>query len=145
VAIFGKDGALREDSRGGAGGEAMLSIIASGMTIIGDIESAGIIKIDGRVDGSVTGARQVLLGRGGSINGNVVADEVVIGGSVRGALTVRERLELQGTAAVVGDIETRSIVVIEGARIDGVVRMTDLVSNQHSSVPAELLRVAATS
>lgn len=144
MAIFGKDGALREDSRAGAGGEAMLSIIASGMTIIGDIESAGTIKIDGRVDGSVTGARQVLLGRGGSINGNVVADEVVVGGSVRGALTVRERLELQGTAVVVGDIETRSIVVIEGARIDGAVRMTDLVSSQRPTVPAEPLRIAAT-
>jgi cytoskeletal protein CcmA (bactofilin family) len=143
VAIFGKDGAVREESRGAAGGEAMLSIIASGMTIIGDIESAGIIKIDGRVDGSVTGARQVLLGRGGSINGNIVADEVVIGGSVRGALTVRERLELQGTAAVVGDIETRSIVVIEGARIDGTVRMADVVASPRSPAQAEPLRIAA--
>ena len=144
MAIFGKDGVPRDDSRGAAGGEAMLSIIASGMTIIGDIESAGIIKIDGRVDGSVTGARQVLLGRGGSINGNVVADEVVIGGSVRGSLTVRERLELQGTAAVTGDIETRSIVVIEGARIDGAVRMTDLVAGPHAFSQAEPLRIAAT-
>jgi cytoskeletal protein CcmA (bactofilin family) len=143
VAIFGKDGAMREESRGGTSGEAMLSIIASGMTITGDIESAGIIKIDGRVDGSVTGARQVLLGRGGSINGNIVADEVVIGGSVRGTLTVRERLELQGTAAVVGDIETRSIVVIEGARIDGAVRMTDLVASQRSASQTEPLRIAA--
>jgi cytoskeletal protein CcmA (bactofilin family) len=144
VAIFGKDGALREESRVGAGGEAMLSIIASGMTIIGDIESAGTIKIDGRVDGSVTGARQVLLGRGGSITGNVVADEVVIGGSVRGALTVRERLELQGTATVTGDIETRSIIVIEGARIDGAVRMTDLIASQRPSSQTEPLRIVAT-
>jgi cytoskeletal protein CcmA (bactofilin family) len=143
VAIFGKDGAPRDDTRGLAGGEAMLSIIASGMTIIGDIESAGVIKIDGRVDGSVTGARQVLLGRGGSINGNVVADEVVVGGSVRGALTVRERLELQGTAAVIGDIETRSIVVVEGARIDGTVRMTDLVASPRTTDQAEPLRIAA--
>jgi len=143
VAIFGKDGSVRDDSRGAVGSEAMLSIIASGMTIIGDIESAGTIKIDGRVDGSVTGARQVLLGRGGVINGNVFADEVVIGGSVRGTLVVRERLELQGTAAVVGDIETRSIVVTEGARIDGAVRMTDLVAGQGSSTQMEPLRIAA--
>ena len=143
MAIFGKDGAVRDESRGAVGSEAMLSIIASGMTIIGDIESAGTIKIDGRVDGSVTGARQVLLGRGGVINGNVFADEVVIGGSVRGTLVVRERLELQGTAAVIGDIETRSIVVIEGARIDGAVRMTDLAAGQGSSTQMEPLRIAA--
>lgn len=134
---------MRDDARGAVGSEAMLSIIASGMTIVGDIESAGTIKIDGRVDGSVTGARQVLLGRGGVINGNVFADEVVIGGSVRGTLVVRERLELQGTAAVIGDIETRSIVVIEGARIDGAVRMNDLVAGQGSSAQMEPLRIAA--
>ena len=143
MAIFGKDGSVRDDARGAVGSEAILSIIASGMTIVGDIESAGTIKIDGRVDGSVTGARQVLLGRGGVINGNVFADEVVIGGSVRGTLVVRERLELQGTAAVIGDIETRSIVVIEGARIDGAVRMNDLVAGQGSSAQMEPLRIAA--
>jgi len=145
VAIFGKEGAPRDDARHGAGGEAMLSIIASGMTITGDIESAGIIKIDGRVDGSVTGARQVLLGRGASINGNVVADEVVIGGSVRGSLTVRERLELQGTAAVTGDIETRSIVVIEGARIDGAVRMSEIATASHGGFADEQRRISGAS
>ncbi len=143
MAIFGKDGTVREESRGSPGAEAMLSIIASGMTVVGDIESAGIIKVDGRIDGSVTGARQVLLGRGGAINGNVVADEVVIGGTVHGSLTVRERLELQGTAAVVGDIETRSIVVVEGARIDGSVRMTDLANGQRPGAAVEPFRIAA--
>ncbi len=146
MAIFGKEGAVRDESRsGGAGAEAMLSIIASGMTIVGDIESAGIIKVDGRIDGSVTGARQVLLGRGGTINGNIIADEVVIGGTVHGSLTVRERLELQGTAAVIGDIDTRSIVVVEGAKIDGAVRMTDTSVTQRPSIAAEPLRITASS
>jgi cytoskeletal protein CcmA (bactofilin family) len=34
-----------------------------------------------------------------------------------------ERVEVQGTAIVNGDIHTRSIVVNEGARINGAVRM----------------------
>ena len=34
--------------------------------VTGDIETTGVIKVDGEVNGSITGARQVLLGRGGS-------------------------------------------------------------------------------
>jgi cytoskeletal protein CcmA (bactofilin family) len=122
MAIFGKDGT----GDGRAAVEASLSIIAAGMRITGDVESGGVIKIDGRVDGSVTGARQILLGLGGAINGNVQADEVVIGGEVNGAVRAANRLELQGTAVVNGDIDTKSVVVLEGAQINGAVRMSDL-------------------
>lgn len=135
MAFFGKGSAGSAGSADGAGGaaqggrmiETSLSIIAAGMRISGDIESGGVIKIDGRVDGSVVGARQILLGRGGAIHGNVEADEVVIGGDVFGSVRATNRLELQGTATVQGNIDTKSIVVMEGAQITGNVRMSELV------------------
>ena len=137
MAIFGKDGAPRTDGRANHA-EATLSIIAAGMTITGDVESGGVVKVDGRIDGSVIGARQVLLGHGGTIRGNVVADEIVIGGTVDGSVSAHERLELQSTAVVNGDIETKSIVVLEGAKINGVVRMRDLSAKSQP----EPLRIA---
>jgi cytoskeletal protein CcmA (bactofilin family) len=132
--MFGKEGspAVRTETRGPASAAhpeaTALSVVASGMRIVGDVESSGVMKIDGRIDGSVTHARQVLLGRGATIKGNVLADEVVIGGTVEGGIRASERLELQATAVVNGDIETKSIVVLEGARINGSVRMTDLTT-----------------
>lgn len=123
MALLGKN---TEKAERAAGPEASLSIIAAGMRITGDVETTGTLKIDGRIDGSVTGARQLLLGRGGAIHGNVHAGEVVIGGVVDGAVTADERLELQGTAVVNGDIDTRSILVLEGARINGSVRMNEI-------------------
>jgi len=128
MAIFGKEANVtRGEIRGAGTAEASLSIIAGGMRIVGDVESSGVVKVDGQVDGSVTGARQLLLGRGGSIHGNVMAEEVVIGGEVHGSVIATERLELQGSAIVNGDIQTKSIVVLEGARINGIVRMSDSV------------------
>jgi cytoskeletal protein CcmA (bactofilin family) len=127
MAFFGKDGADAEGRGSGRSIEPSLSIIAAGMRISGDIASGGVIKIDGRVDGSVIGARQILLGRGGAIHGNVEADEVVIGGDVVGAVRATHRLELQGTATVNGNIDTKSIVVMEGAQITGHVRMSETV------------------
>jgi cytoskeletal protein CcmA (bactofilin family) len=143
MTMFGKDGSTpaRPDHRNSAIAEAPMSIISSGMKITGDLECAGVVKVDGRIDGSVTGARQVLLGRGGAVHGNVIADEVVIGGVVDGAIVAAERLELQGTAVVNGDIETKSIIVLEGARINGVVRMSDSNAASRSGRP-EPLRIA---
>ena len=125
MTVFGKEVPSRPETRGLSPVEMPLSIIANGMRIVGDVESAGVIKVDGRIEGSVSGARQVLLGRGASIHGAILADEVVIGGLVDGGIVAAERLELQATAVVNGDIETKSIVVLEGARINGGVRMRD--------------------
>lgn len=124
MALLKKDGDKGENRSGG--GEASLSILAAGMRITGDIETSGTLKIDGRVEGAVVGARQLMLGRNGAIHGNVHAGEVVIGGLVDGAIVADERLELQGSAVVTGDIDTKSIVVLEGARINGSVRMQEI-------------------
>lgn len=125
--MFGKEGIPRPEARSGTP-EGTLSILAAGMRIVGDLETAGTIKIDGRIEGSVTGARQVLLGRDGVVRGNVIADEVVLGGSVDGNVHATNRLELQSSAVVNGDIETKSIIVMEGARINGKVKMSDVPS-----------------
>jgi cytoskeletal protein CcmA (bactofilin family) len=131
MAMFGKDPAQRNDSRGHAPSiEAALSIVAAGMRIIGDIEMSGVLKVDGEIHGSISGARQVLLGRTGMVRGNIAAGEVVLGGTVEGSVAAAERLELQATATVTGDVDTRSIVVVEGARINGSVRMNVAVATE---------------
>lgn len=123
MSLLKKDSDKNETRAGSA--EAALSIIAAGMRITGDVETNGTLKIDGRIEGSVVGARQMMLGRNGAIHGNVHAGEVVVGGQVHGSIVADERLELQGSAVVNGDIDTKSIVVLEGARINGAVRMQE--------------------
>ena len=139
MALLRKDND-KVDVRGGTA-EAALSIIAAGMHISGDVETNGTMKIDGRIDGSVLGARQVMLGRHGTIHGNIRAGEVVVGGLIDGAIVANERLELQASAVVNGDIDTKSIVVLEGARINGAVRMQE---TQPSNSTAAVARPAST-
>jgi cytoskeletal protein CcmA (bactofilin family) len=111
---------MRNDA---APSEAGLSVIASGMKIIGDIESTGVVKIEGIVEGAIRGARQLLLGRQGTVHGDIRAHEVVIGGTVVGTIIADERVEIQSSSSVQGDIHTKSIVVLEGGVINGTVRM----------------------
>ncbi len=126
MAMFTKDSA-ETTKAGPAPAEAALSIIAFGMKVLGDIETNGVIKIEGTIEGTIRGARQVLVGRQGEIKGDVHAREVVVGGKVEGTITAAERVEIQGTSAVSGDVYTKSIVVLEGGRINGSVRMDDAV------------------
>lgn len=112
--------------------EAGLSVIAAGMKIIGDIESTGVVKIEGIVEGAIRGARQLLLGRQGTVHGDIRAHEVVIGGTVIGTIMADERVEIQGTSSVQGDIHTKSIVVLEGGVINGTVRMGEHAGREAS-------------
>ena len=134
MAIFGKDEPAQRRAGRAPGTESLLTIIAAGTTIAGDIDCAGVLKVEGTIEGSVRQARQVLLAREGAIHGSVTAQEVVVGGVIDGNVQAGDRLELQSSAVVNGDIATKSIVVMEGARINGGVKMTEiaLVGGAHS-------------
>ena len=118
----------KHDAKNAAGNETAMSVIAQGMRIVGDIECAGVLKIEGVVEGTIRGPRQLLLGRQGEVKGDVHAREVVLGGRVQGTVIADERIEIQGTALVTGDVHTKSIVVLEGGKINGAVRMDDNVA-----------------
>ena len=49
-----------------------------------------------------------------------------------------ERVEIQATAAVLGDIVTRTIVVAEGGKINGAVRMEDGKPGTRQAAPASV-------
>ena len=99
------------------------SIIASDMTVIGDLETEGVVRVEGRVKGTVRVGAQVLVAAGAVIEGDLHTQEAVIAGQVSGAIHARERVELQATAMVAGDILTPRISIIEGARVTGEVKM----------------------
>jgi cytoskeletal protein CcmA (bactofilin family) len=99
------------------------SIIASDMTVIGDLETDGVVRIEGRIRGTVRVGSQVLVAQGAVIEGDLHTQEAVIAGQVSGAIHASERVELQATAMVSGDILTPRISIVEGGRVTGEVKM----------------------
>ena len=99
------------------------SIIASDMTVIGDLETEGVVRVEGRVRGTVRVGSQVLVTAGAVIEGDLHTQEAVVAGQVSGAIVARERVELQATAVVAGDIHTPRIAIVEGAKVSGEVKM----------------------
>jgi cytoskeletal protein CcmA (bactofilin family) len=114
-----------EKGNGGPEQEAGLSIIGAGMRVVGDITADGVVKIEGIVVGTVRAGRQVLVGKGGEVEGDVFSREAIIGGEVRGSVRAEERVEIQASCVVHGDIAAKRLLVQEGGEINGVVRMGD--------------------
>jgi cytoskeletal protein CcmA (bactofilin family) len=99
------------------------SIIASDMTVVGDLETEGVVRVEGRVRGTVRVGQQVLVATGAVIEGDLHTQEAVIAGQVSGAIYAKDRVELQASAVVAGDILTPRIAIVEGARVSGEVKM----------------------
>src|SRR2546423_11008018 len=99
------------------------SLLDSQVTVTGDLETAGSLRIDGRLEGSVLRADTVVLGVGASMSGDIHAREVVIGRTLTGSVHGSERVELQATAIVTGDVHTGSVLIQEGGVVNGRVLM----------------------
>jgi len=129
MGIFGKKKSAVDagtaQPRGAPAPTGALSIIGAGMTVRGDLDANGVVKIEGTVDGNVRAAAQVLVAKGGSVQGDVDTTEAVVGGIVSGAIRARERVEVQAGASVHGDITTRRIAVAEGGTLNGLIRMDE--------------------
>lgn len=110
--------------RSASRGDAALTIIAPGTKVIGEIETSGVVKVEGVVNGTVRAERQVLVARGGIVEGDIRATEAIVGGRVEGAVQASDRVEVQSGASVKGDVSTRCLVVQEGGEVNGLINMT---------------------
>ena len=70
----------------------------------------------------------MLISEGGIVEGDVVTREAVIAGRVHGCIQGDERVELQATAVVHGDITTRRLLIQEGGQVNGGVKMESLTA-----------------
>ncbi len=107
----------------GAPPAATLSIVGVGMVVRGDLESSGVVKVEGTVDGNVRARAQVLVAKAGAVHGDIETAEAVIGGTVSGAIRAGDRVEVQAGASVEGDVTTKRISVAEGGSLNGLIRM----------------------
>jgi len=107
------------------GQEANLSILAAGMRVTGTLETDGVVRIEGRVEGNLSAGGQVLISAGGVVEGDVTTRQAIVAGEVRGQIIASESVELKPGCTVHGDIATPRIKVEEGGEVNGNLRMTD--------------------
>jgi cytoskeletal protein CcmA (bactofilin family) len=93
------------------------------MTIVGDCETEGTVRIEGLVKGTVKAGKAVVIGKQGRVVGDVITQDAVISGHVTGTLVAESRLELQASCQIDGEVRTRRMQLEEGAVLNGTVQM----------------------
>ena len=101
------------------------STIGSDFTIAGLINSAGDVDLGGSVKGPVN-VKSLIIKEKGSVIGEINAEKVDVLGFVDGKVTAK-KITVGATGEIKGDLEfTESLVVEEGARLDGNVKKVPL-------------------
>lgn len=99
------------------------TLIGRTANVLGDIEFAGGLHVDGRITGNVvmaSGATASLsVSEHGIIEGSVEATQVVVNGTVNGNIHAAERVILGARARVRGDVSYGVIEMAMGAEISG--------------------------
>jgi cytoskeletal protein CcmA (bactofilin family) len=100
-----------------------ISIISEGTVITGDIRVTSDFRLAGIIDGHVVAEGKCIVASTSTVKGNIQAPEADIAGTVNGHLAIGQRLTLRKTAVISGNISTKVLLVEEGARIDGTLKM----------------------
>lgn len=103
--------------------DAVPSIIAQDMHLLGNIVADGVIDFDGKIDGNIR-CQTLNVRKNGTVNGEITADDVFVYGKVKGVIRARN-VYLFAASSVEGIVMHESIAIEDGAFLDGKLKRTD--------------------
>ena len=101
------------------------SVINADLRVIGDLESAGDIQVDGVVEGDIR-SRTVTVSPGANIKGSIQADTINISGTVNGQVEA-PTINISKTAHMTGDVIHQILSIEAGANFGGNCRRLESV------------------
>lgn len=116
------------------------TLLGADSECVGNFSAKGSARLDGRVNGDVTVAGDLIVGATGFVRGNITANAVMIGGEVQGDISAPEKTELTETAKVFGDIATGVIVIDENAVFQGKIDMNREMPEKKAKTGARAAR-----
>ena len=95
------------------------AFLGEGTEFEGKLIFTGAVRLDGKFKGEILGKGTLVVGQGGRIEADIQVDSLMIGGDVRGTVEVRERMEIDSTGRLTGNVKTGVFVVHEGGLFEG--------------------------
>jgi cytoskeletal protein CcmA (bactofilin family) len=95
------------------------AFLGRGAKIVGTISFDGPAQIEGEVEGEITSRDTLTVGKTASLKASIKGATVIVHGQVTGDIEASTRLELVAPSRVDGDVSTATLVVQEGAVLNG--------------------------
>jgi cytoskeletal protein CcmA (bactofilin family) len=111
---------MANDSNAPADERRTAAWIGKALRIEGRIVSQEHLTIDGQVEGTIeVGDHSLMIGAGAIVKADLMAKTITVSGAITGNVTASERVILQPSASVDGDISTPRLNMAEGAVVKG--------------------------
>jgi cytoskeletal protein CcmA (bactofilin family) len=104
--------------------DAQTTVISNNAIWKGDITSEGSMHILGRFEGNINARDEVFILEEAQVEAAIAAAKVIISGRYHGTMNCGDRLEVLPTGRVKGEVFAPTLVVHNGAIINGNVKMT---------------------
>ncbi|RYE86388.1 MAG: polymer-forming cytoskeletal protein [Myxococcales bacterium] len=100
-----------------------ITVIASGITIEGELTSDDEVEVSGVLKGRLQSQRPVVIGPGAVVEAEVSGSTVSVAGQLTGNVNATERVDLQAGARLTGDVRAARLTIADGASFKGNVDM----------------------
>lgn len=102
------------------------TIIGETITVTGNVSGDEDLTIRGRLDGSISIAKTLVVEAGAAVKAEINARSCVISGVVVGNVTASDSVEITREARMVGDISAPRVIIADGASFRGRVDMGEV-------------------
>lgn len=97
--------------------------LGPGTKINGKLHFDGPAVIEGEVEGEIIAQANITVGQQATIKGKITAASILVQGKVMADVQAEKRLEVQPPGSVVGDVMAQSLVIGDGAVLEGHISM----------------------
>lgn len=125
------------------GAEDSLTVVGAEARFHGVLNVKGAVRVEGAIEGDVTDATTVEVGKAGRVKGNIAAESLSVAGEVVGDITASRSVELLKDCRVHGKVKTPSLRIDEGAVYNGECSMGADSSSDPEPAPARRQEAAA--
>lgn len=110
-----------------------VNIVSEGTKVTGNVHANADIRVSGTIEGEALSKGKLIITNIGKVAGNITSADADIAGKVEGEVRVTNKLILRKSAVIDGNIYTKTLIVEEGAAINGACRMGER-SNKLSQI-----------
>ncbi|HEX5164261.1 MAG TPA: polymer-forming cytoskeletal protein [Thermomicrobiales bacterium] len=103
--------------------DASTGVIAADSVWSGTLRAQGSLQIFGEVEGELAANNEIFVAEGARVNARIAAQVIIVAGTVDGTLECSGRLEVLPSGRVSGEVFAPTLVVHEGATVDGDLKM----------------------
>ena len=98
-----------------------LGYLGEDLLIQGTVHTEKKIVVSCTVEGSINGDQEIMVSETGNVNGKIEGNVVIVAGKINGDMLAHERLEVNSTANLHGEVHVPSgqLLIQEGAYMEG--------------------------